>query len=109
MYFNNMFDEMKKGDKVISILNDEDDIEAAIAVKQQYEEFESYKSKAVRSHNKFQAMQVLFWERMMGKHERCETASSRGKSLTTCSCDGKIVIVERPVNNSIDDSDEPVF
>jgi hypothetical protein len=104
-----MFDEMRKGDKVISVLNDDTDIQEVIAVKQQLEEFQAYKQKTVRSHNKFQAMQVLFWERMMNKHERCETASSRGKSLTTCSCDGKIVIVERPSDHAHDDDDEPVF
>ena len=98
-----MFDDLKQGDRVISVLDDED-ISRYTNLHKQLKEFEFYKSKMARAFNKFQAMQVMFWEDMMGKHEMCESAGHRGKVLTACKVDGKCVIVERPApKESMDD------
>lgn len=97
-----MFDDLKQGDKIISAL-DEGDVSKYIDLHKQFKEFEHYKSKMTRAYNKFQAMQVMFWEDMMGKHEMCESAGHRGKVLTACKVDGKCVIVERPAPKDMDD------
>lgn len=90
-----MFDKIRQGDKIISALDDFD-TKKFMDVCAQHDEFDYFRRKMIRAHNKFQAMQVLFWEDMMGKHEMCETASYRGKTLGTCKLDNKWVIVERP-------------
>jgi len=89
-----MFDKIRQGDRIISTLNSEE-VTNYMNVHEQFKEFEHYRSKMTRAFNKFQAMQVLFWETMMGKHEMCESASHRGKILSTCKFDDKFVIVER--------------
>jgi len=89
-----MLDNIKQGDKIISTLNLEE-TKKFLAVKNQYDELDYFRRKMVRAHNKFQAMQIMFWEDMMGKHERCETASHRGKVLSTRKLDNKLVVIER--------------
>jgi hypothetical protein len=89
-----MFDRFRDGDKIISHLND-DEINIVHDMDEQYHEYEFYRRKMMRSYNTYQAKQVLFWEEMMKKHERCETAANRGKILSTCKIDDKLVIVER--------------
>jgi hypothetical protein len=89
-----MLDDIKRGDRIISVLN-KDDVDKCLKVSAQFDEFEHYRQKMVHAYNKFQAMQVLFWDDMMCKYERCETAASRGKMLGACKMDDKFVIVER--------------
>lgn len=89
-----MFDEFKNDDKIISYLDDKES-NIAFKIDEQYHEYEFYRRKMARSYNVYQAMQVLFWEDMMKKHERCETAISRGKTLSACKIDDKLAIVER--------------
>ena len=102
-----MFDRFRDGDKIISYLNDDESI-AAADVDNQYHEYEFYRRKMMRSFNVYQAMQVLFWEDMMKKHERCETAANRGKILSTCKVDnGKLAIVER--HKEFDYNDEELI
>jgi len=105
-----MFDKIKQGDKIISALN-EVETEKFLEVKCQYDEFNFFKRKMIRAHNKFQAMQIMFWEDMMGKHELCETAAHRGKVLSACKVDDKMVVVERPQElvDLEDDEDEEMF
>lgn len=90
-----MFDRVKDGDKIISDL-EPGDMERVHGMQSQFEEFEHYRRRMVRAYNKYQALQVLFWEDMMRKHERCESAAYRGKVLSTCKMNDKLVIVERP-------------
>ena len=89
-----MIDKMRQGDKIISTLDDPE-TQKFLDLKIQHDEFDLYRRKMVRAHNKFQAMQVLFWEDIMNKHEMCETAAYRGKILSTCKKDDKLVVVER--------------
>lgn len=99
-----MFDKIKQGDKIISTLDDTE-TKKFMDVHAQHEEFDYFRRKMIRAHNKFQAMQVLFWEDIMGKHELCETATYRGKVLSACKLNDKLVIVER-IQEEGDESDE---
>jgi len=100
-----MFDKIKRGDKIISTL-DEGESRKFLDIKAQYDEFDMFRRKMIRAHNKFQAMQVLFWEDMMHKHERCETAAHRGKILSTCRLGDQLVVVERHPEVTLGEDDE---
>lgn len=100
-----MFDKVRNGDKIISSLTDKE-TQDFLDIKVQYDEFDYFRRKMIRAHNKFQAMQVMFWEDMMGKYERCESAAHRGKMLSTCKINDKFVIVERP--QTIDEDPEAI-
>ena len=97
-----MFDKVRQGDKIISTLNEKETADF-LNIQAQHDEFDYFKRKMIRAHNKLQAMQVMYWEDMMGKHEMCETAAFRGKILSTCKKDDKFVVVERPVELTLDD------
>ena len=100
-----MFDKVRQGDKIISTL-DESEASKFLNIQAQHDEFDYFRRKMIRAHNKFQALQVLFWEDMMGKHEMCETAAYRGKILSTCKLDDKFVVVERPIELAMEDDDD---
>jgi hypothetical protein len=100
-----MFDKMRDGDRVISVLN-ENEARTFSKVQEQHGEFEYFRAKMVRAYNKFQALQVLFWEDMMGKHEQCESASHRGKVLSTCRVGDDLVIVERAQEAVLDEDQD---
>lgn len=102
-----MFDKIRQGDKIISALNDEE-TQTFLDVQAQHDEFDYFRRKMIRAHNKFQALQVLFWEDMMGKHEMCETAAYRGKILSACKLDDQLVVIERLQELALDDDEEAI-
>jgi hypothetical protein len=55
--------------------------------------------KALRAHNRSVANQILFWDDMVSKYERCETAVDRDKIVVICQDkERNLYLVERPAS-----------
>lgn len=60
--------------------------------------------KSLRAHNRSVANQILFWEDMVSKYERCETAIDRDKIVVICrDGDRNLYLVERPASEYEED------
>ena len=81
-------------DKVLFELS-KDEIGKLNNITEQYDELEIVKTKYQRSAQKLHALEVLFWEDLINRDERCETAISRGKTLNVCKHGDNLVVVER--------------
>lgn len=98
-----IFDKIRDNDKIILFLND-NDIKQILALCKQAELFEYYKKLTLSAHNKFQETLSKIWEKIINRHERCETAAYRNKALNICRYNDRIVVVERdPNQNQLDD------
>lgn len=90
------FLKLQPTDRKISTLSSED-TEKLRKITDQQDAYDILKNKLVRATHKLYALQTLFWDDMMTRHEQADTASLRGKALTVrVDENGDLAIVEIP-------------
>lgn len=89
------FDPVTEEDKVIHRLDDEE-CKYLRGLINEYSLAENMKVKFARQQTKLEALQVLFWDKIMSSSEMAETAEFRGMNLSIKESGQTPVVVEIP-------------